>query len=291
MKNDKKIFIAFVLNFLFSIIEFFGGIITGSVAIFSDAVHDLGDSVSIGTSYFLERKSSNPADKNYTFGYSRFSPLGGFWTTIILIIGSVFVLYNAILRLISPSTINYDGMIIFAVFGVVVNLVAVFFTKDSHTHQHNCHNHLKHHHDNCQNLSINKKAVNLHMLEDVFGWLAVLIGSIIMRFTNFWFLDPILSICISVFIIINALKNGLPLINLFLLKTPKHLNADELKNELTKISGVLAVLEIKILQIDENKTFIALKIKKDKKINEVQFNVKKFLKELNIHDSNVELIE
>ena len=150
MKTERNILIAFILNFAFSIFEFIGGAITGSVAIVSDAVHDIGDAMSIGASYFLEKKSKKQPDETYTYGYARYSVMGGVITTFVLIFGSVAVIYNAILRIVNPVEINYDGMIVFAVVGVVVNLAAAYFTREGD--------------------SINQKAVNLHMLEDVLGW-------------------------------------------------------------------------------------------------------------------------
>ena len=130
MKTEKNIFIAFVLNLAFSVFEFIGGIFTGSVAIISDAVHDIGDAASIGVSFFLERKSKKQPDKKYTYGYGRYSVLGGALTTLILLLGSVAVIYNAILRIITPNQINYNGMIAFAVVGVCVNLLAALLTRN-----------------------------------------------------------------------------------------------------------------------------------------------------------------
>ena len=164
MKSDKKILVAFILNLLFSIFEFIGGTISNSVAIISDSIHDLGDSLSIGISYFLEKKSNKKPDHKFTYGYKRYSVIGSVITTLILLVGSVLVIYNAIIRIIDPKDINYNGMIIFAAIGVVINFLAAYFTKDGH--------------------SLNQKAVNLHMLEDVLGWAIVLFGAIVMRFTN-----------------------------------------------------------------------------------------------------------
>ena len=121
MKTERNILIAFILNVAFSIFEFWGGIFTGSVAIVSDAVHDIGDAASIGISCFLERKSKKRPDEKYTYGYLRYSVLGGLITTLILLIGSGAVIYNAIERIIYPMEINYNGMIIFAIVGVCVN--------------------------------------------------------------------------------------------------------------------------------------------------------------------------
>ena len=123
MKSSQSILIAFIINLIFSIFEFIGGALTGSVAIASDAVHDLGDAVSIGLSYFMERKSKKQPDKNYTYGYARYSVLGGFISTFILLVGSGAVIYNAVLRIFYPSDINYSGMIGFAVVGVAVKII------------------------------------------------------------------------------------------------------------------------------------------------------------------------
>ena len=145
MKSEKNIFIAFILNLAFSVFEFIGGIFTGSVAIVSDAIHDFGDAAGIGISYFLEKKSKKQPDEKHTYGYARYSVIGSLITTFILLFGSVTVIYNAINRLINPSEIDYNGMIIFAVVGVCVNFCAAYFTRDGD--------------------SLNQKAVNLHMLD------------------------------------------------------------------------------------------------------------------------------
>ena len=175
MKTERNILIAFILNLAFSIFEFVGGIITGSVAIMSDAVHDIGDAASIGVSYFLEKKGE------------KYSLIGAFITTLTLLLGSIVTICNAISRLMDPAKIHYDGMIVFAIVGVGVNLCAAFVTREGD--------------------SLNQKAVNLHMLEDVLGWIVVLIGAIVMRFTDFALLDPIMSIGVSAFILINAIRN------------------------------------------------------------------------------------
>ena len=156
MKSEKKILIAFILNLLFSVFEFFGGIFTGSVAIVSDAVHDLGDAASIGISYFLEKKSKRQPDEQYTYGYARYSVLGATVTNLILIVGSIMVIYNAVDRIINPVEIHYNGMIVLAAVGVCLNFGAAYFTREGE--------------------SLNQKAVNLHMLEDVLGWAVFWLG-------------------------------------------------------------------------------------------------------------------
>ena len=187
MKIEKNILIAFLLNLFFSVFELVGGIFTNSIAIISDAIHDFGDSLSIGISYFLERKSKKKPDSKYTYGYNRYSILGAFITNTILIAGSILVVYNAITRIINPVEVNYNGMLGLAFMGMIINFLAAYFTHGGK--------------------SLNQKAVNLHMIEDVLGWFIVFVGAIIMRFTEINIIDPILSIIVALFIMICAVKS------------------------------------------------------------------------------------
>ena len=230
MKAERNIFIAFILNLGFSVFEFLGGLYTGSIAIISDAVHDIADAASIGISYFLEKKSKKQPDEIYTYGYTRYSVIGSLLTTAILLFGSITVIYNAIGRIISPAQINYNGMILFAVVGVAVNFCAAFFTREGD--------------------SLNQKAVNLHMLEDVLGWAVVLVGAVVMRFTDFAIIDPILSIGVAVFIFVNAVKNLKEALDLFLEKTPHAIDVREIQEHIAQIHGVLDVHHIHIWSMD-----------------------------------------
>ncbi len=239
MKTERKIFLAFILNLIFSVIEFIGGIFTGSIAILSDALHDFGDATSIGLSFMLEKKSKKKANDKYTYGYGRFSALGGLITTVILLLGGIVVIYNSINRLINPIEIKYNVVIIIAVIGFSVNLISAIFTHGGH--------------------SINQKAVNLHMLEDVFGWVIVLIGAIVMRFTNFARLDAILSILVALFIIYNALKNLKEILDIFLLKTPKNLDLSAIKKEVLEIDNVIDLKSVNVLSIDGEKAVLSVK--------------------------------
>lgn len=230
MKTDKKMLYAFILNLFFSFFEFVGGILTGSTAVISDAVHDIGDAASIGFSLFFEKKSNKAPDEIYTYGYRRFSVMGGAITTIILLLGSVAVIVNAIARIINPVQIDYTSLLFLSVIGVAVNLLAAFLTHDKS--------------------SINQKAVNLHMLEDVLGWIVVLIGAIIMRFTDCVLIDPIMTIGIALFIIISSIKNLKEIIDLFLEKVPCGISVSGTKKEILDIDGVDCICDLHIWSID-----------------------------------------
>lgn len=269
MKTEKNILIAFILNLAFSIFEFIGGAITGSVAVISDAIHDVGDAMSIGMSYFLERKSKKKPDKTYTYGYARYSVMGSVITTIILLIGSLTVIYNAIIRILNPVTINYNGMIVFAIIGVIVNFTAAWFTKDGH--------------------SLNQKAVNLHMLEDVLGWAVVLLGAIIMKFTDIVILDPIMSIFVAIFILINAVKNLKEVLDLFLEKIPHGIDIDEIEEHISEIEGVLNVHHIHIRSLNGNNNYATMHIVTDADGSTIKKKVREELKEHGIEHATLEL--
>lgn len=269
MKTEKKIFIAFMLNLMFSVLEFVGGIFTGSIAIISDAIHDFGDATSIGASFFLEKKSKKRPDYNYTYGYARFSVLGGLVTIIILLVGSGVVIYNAILRFIDPVTIDYNGMLILAVIGLVVNSLATYFTHGGH--------------------SINQKAVNLHMLEDVLGWIVILIGAIVMKFTNFYLLDPILSILVAGFVLFHSVKGLKEITDIFLIKKPKNIDIDEIKEHVLGLDGVIGVHHIHVWTIDGESSYATMHVVCNEYDEHIKHAVKEELKEHGIIHTTVEI--
>ncbi len=269
MKTDKKILVAFILNLVFSVIEFIGGTVTRSVAITSDAVHDLGDAMSIGVSYFLERKSKKAPDETYTYGYTRFSVLGGVITTFILLFGSVAVIYNAIQRIITPVEINYNGMMIFAVIGAVVNFAAAYFTRGGE--------------------SINQRAVNLHMLEDVLGWILVLVGAVVMRFTDISVIDPIMSIGVAAFILVNAIRNLKEVLDLFLEKAPHGIDSKEIKDRICGIDGVRDVHHIHIWSMDGHNNYATMHIVCDGDGHIIKHKIREELREHGIGHATLEL--
>lgn len=269
MKTEKNILIAFILNIAFSIFELIGGLFTGSIAILSDSLHDIGDALSIGISYFLEKKSKKEADDKYTYGYIRYSVLGSIITTVILLVGSTFVIYESIIRFFNPVQVNYNGMIIFAVFGVIVNTIATYVTHDGD--------------------SLNQKSVNLHMLEDVLGWIVVLIGAILMRFTDISYIDSILSIIVAMFIFVSAFSNMKQIVNLFLEKAPDNVDVEHIKKHILEIKGVEGVHHIHVRSIDGVNNFATLHVVVNKYSHDIKVRIKEELVEHNVTHSTVEL--
>ena len=269
MKTERNILFAFILNLSFSIFEFVGGIFTGSVAIVSDAIHDIGDAASIGISYFLEKKSTQKPDSKYTYGYVRYSVIGSVITTLILLFGSASVIFNAVHKIFNPTEINYNGMIIFAVVGAVVNFGAAYITREGD--------------------SLNQKAVNLHMLEDVLGWIVVLIGAVVMRFTDFAIIDPIMSIGVALFILINATKNLKEVLDLFLEKTPSGIDVEEIKEHICSIDGVLDAHHIHIWSMDGQSNFATMHIVTNSDAHKIKELIREELSEHGIVHATLEL--
>lgn len=245
-KSVKNIFIAFILNLFFSIFELIGGIFTNSVSIISDSIHDFGDAISIFISLMLEKRANKKPDNNYTFGYLRYSTLGALLTSSILFIGSIIVLIGAVERIVNPVVVNYDGMFLLSIIGIIVNLIATKITSHS---------------DN-----INEKTVSLHMLEDVLGWVCVFVGSIIMKFTDWYIIDPILSILVALFILINVFKKFKEIFDILLEKKPSNIDVEEIRSHLLKIKNINDIHHIHLWTIDGVNNYITLHVSVNSKV-------------------------
>ncbi|MBR4278672.1 MAG: cation transporter [Clostridia bacterium] len=268
MKTHRNILTAFLLNTAFSIFEIIGGILTGSAAIISDAVHDAGDAVSIGVSYFAERLSKKPPDEKYTYGYARFSALGALFTTAVLTIGSTIAIIGAVGRIVNPAEINYNGMILFALLGVVVNFLAAHFTSGEG--------------------SLNQSAVNLHMLEDLFGWIVVLVGATVMKFTDFYLIDPIMSIAVSAVVLISAVLHSKKIIELFLEKAPRETDASEIKKHIEELDGVVEVHHLHLWSLDGQTACATMHVVCDAEPSVLKKAIREELSEHGIHHVTLE---
>ncbi|CAN5273738.1 cation diffusion facilitator family transporter [soil metagenome] len=232
--------IAFAINLLFTVIEIVGGLFTNSIAILSDALHDLGDSLSLGLSWYFQHKSNQGRDSVYTFGYKRFSLLGAVINSIVLVIGSVFILSEAIPRLWQPQNTEPKGMMILAVVGIIFNGAAVLRLKKGTT--------------------INERVVSLHLLEDVLGWIAVLIGGALIYFFGWVWIDPLLSVGITAFILFNVYRNLSDSFRVFLQGKPHGLDIDMLKTDIEKIPLVKDIHDLHIWSMDGEYTVVTLHV-------------------------------
>src|SRR5258706_8757840 len=235
---QKNFTLAFWLNTGFALLEIAGGLYTNSVAILSDALHDLGDSLSLGLAFYFQRKSLKKRDDFFTYGYKRFSLLGAFINSLILIIGSIFILQEAIHRLARPEQANAKGMLALAVVGIVANAIAMFRLRSGG--------------------SINERVVALHFLEDVLGWVTVLIGSVVMLFADVPILDPLLSMLIAGFILFNVYKNLRQAFRIILQGTPDNVDMEEIGRKIKSIPGITGIHDVHTWSMDGHYNIMTL---------------------------------
>lgn len=272
--HSKNLKIAFILNVCFTIFEFIGGYITNSITIMSDAVHDLGDSFSLGSAWLLQKKSNNKPNNTYSFGYKRFSLLGALINAIILISGSIFIISEAITRIISPQQTSATGMLLFAIIGIIVNSYAAYKIAKGKT--------------------LNEKIVSWHLFEDVLGWVVVLIASIILQFKEIPLLDPILSLIITSYILFNVIKNLKKVLHLFLEGVPPEINYDKISNDLISLNNVESIHQLYIWSLDgDNNAFsVHIKAEKIESLKDVLFlkkRVREYLSVFNFKHITVEI--
>lgn len=222
--------VAFFLNLGFTIIEIVGGFFTNSVAILSDALHDMGDTLSLGMSWYFQRLAGRDHDHKYSYGYHRFSVLGALINGFVLLAGSIYIVVESIPRFIHPEATNKEGMMGLAILGILVNgMAALRLRKGS---------------------SLNEQVVSLHLLEDVLGWVGILIGSILMKFYDWPWLDPLMSLGLAVFILSNVYKNLKQVFQVILQGTPKDVNMVKLEAYLNGLPGVQGFHDLHVWSMD-----------------------------------------
>lgn len=272
--DSQSIRTAFLLNLAFTIIEIFGGLYTNSIAILSDAVHDLGDTISLGMAWFLGSYSEKESNQRYTYGYRRYSLLAAFINSIVLIGGSLFILSEAIPRLLNPEAFDKQGMILIAILGVIVNGMAVFRLRDGH--------------------SMNAQVVSWHLLEDVLGWVAVLFVGIISLFVDLPILDPILSIGITLYITANAINNLRKTLRLFLQASPQNIDTEQIEARIQQIEGVKSTHHTHIWSLDGEHNVFTSHLVTDNHITtgdaiDIKKQVTHIIKDLHLEHATIEI--
>lgn len=276
-KNDqtvKNIGIVFILNLVFSGLEFIFGFIFNSSAILSDAVHDLGDSVSVGLALFFQKYSTKKSNDKFSFGYQRFSLLGALITAVVLLAGSILVAFRSIPLLFDPQPVNSSGMLWISIFAIAINGYAAWLMS--------------------KGKSKNESFLNLHMLEDVLGWIGVLIASIIMQFSNLYILDPILSIGIAIYIFVQAVPKFYNTLTIFLKSVPKGVDLNELEKNILAIEEIDDFSHFHFWSIDgqENAFSVTLLVSSENMgdASKIKTQVRNQLQDYNVTHSTIELV-
>ena len=270
----KNIKAAFFINLGFTFIEIIGGILTNSTAILADAVHDLGDSFALGQAWYFEKISRRHGSDIYSYGFKRFSLLGALISTLLLLTSSLYILSEAIPRLINPEESNAEGMIFLAIIGIAVNGYAMLKLSGEK--------------------GINAKTVSLHLLEDVLGWVAVLVVATILLFRDIHILDPILAILITLYILMNVVKNIKSTVPIFLQAVPKDVDLDSIKKAIHGIDHVASAHHVHLWSLDGENSIFSAHLLADKNLTPEQYadlkhNVRLIIQEYGLYHSTVEI--
>jgi len=271
MSSKTSIWLAFFLNLSYAIVEFIAGGIFGSSAVLADSVHDLGDAIAIGISAFLETISNREEDRQYTLGYKRFSLLGALVTAVILITGSILVILENITKLFNPQPVNDEGILWLGIIAVSINLLASLVVRKGKTK--------------------NESVLGLHFLEDTLGWLAVILMATILKFTDWYILDPLLSLVISIFILTKAIPRFWSALKIFLDAVPEGVETGDLEKDLEALINVKSVNQLSIWSMDglENNAIIHLCLEDGEQMMETKNQVRQLLEERGIQNITIEV--
>lgn len=230
MSSKRAIWLAFFLNLSYAIVEFIAGGVFGSSAVLADSVHDLGDAIAIGLSAFLETISNREEDSHYTLGYKRFSLLGALITAVILMTGSALVILENIRKLFHPQPINDEGILWLGIIAVSINVLASLVVRKGKTK--------------------NESILSLHFLEDTLGWIAIILMAIVLRFTDWYILDPLLSLVISFFILSKAIPRFWSTLKIFLDAVPEGVDIKQVKSDLEQLDHVASINQLNLWTMD-----------------------------------------
>ena len=271
MKAKYTVWVAFFLNLSYAIVEFIAGGIFGSSAVLADSVHDLGDAIAIGISAFLETISNREEDRQYTLGYKRFSLLGAMLTAVILMIGSVLVILENVTKIVHPQPVNEKGILWLGILAVSINVLASLVVRKGKTK--------------------NESILSLHFLEDTLGWLAVILMAIILRFTDWYILDSLLSLVISIFILTKATPRFWSALKIFLEAVPEGVEAGNLEKDLEALTNVKSVNQLSIWSMDglENNAIVHICIKDWKQMMETKEVVRQFSDQRGVQNITIEV--
>ena len=271
MSSKTSIWLAFFLNLSYAIVEFIAGGIFGSSAVLADSVHDLGDALAIGISALLETISNREEDRQYTLGYKRFSLLGAMLTAVILMIGSVLVILENITKIAHPQPVNENGILWLGIIAVTINVLASLVVRKGKTK--------------------NESILSLHFLEDTLGWLAVILMAIILRFTDWYILDPLLSLLISIFILTKAVPRFWSALKIFLDAVPEGVETSDLEKDIEALANVKSVNQLNLWTMDglEKNAIVHVCLKKVEHMEVCKETIRAMLKDYGFQNITIEV--
>lgn len=273
-KSLRNITVALGLNLLFTVVEILGGLYTNSLAILSDALHDLGDSIGLGAAAVLERLAGRRRTERYSYGFRRYSLLSALLNSIVLLAGAALIISRAVPRIVHPESVRESGMLVLAIFGILVNGIAMLRMKGGR--------------------KLNERAVMLHFLEDTLGWVAVLVGSVVMMFADLPVLDPLLSLAITVYAASRAIVNLVRTMRIFLQGVPPGLDVDSLIAHISGMKPIVDVHDVHVWTLDGEYNVLTLHVVvpddcATKRTTELRAQIRGYLAEQGIQHATIEV--
>ena len=271
MKAKYTVWVAFFLNLSYAIVEFIAGGIFGSSAVLADSVHDLGDAIAIGISAFLETISNREEDSHYTLGYKRFSLLGAMVTAVILMTGSVLVILENIAKIFHPQPVNDEGIFWLGIIAITINVLASLVIRKGQTK--------------------NESILSLHFLEDTLGWVTVILMAIVLRFTDWYILDSLLSLVISFFILSKALPRFWRTLKIFLDAVPEGVDIQKIKTDLAELDHVASINQLNLWTMDglEKNAIVHVCLKEMEHMETCKESIRIFLKDCGFQNITIEV--
>ena len=271
MKAKYTVWLAFFLNLTYAIVEFIAGGVFGSSAVLADSVHDLGDAIAIGISAFLESISNREEDSHYTLGYKRFSLLGAMVTAVILMTGSVLVILENIAKIFHPQPVNDEGILWLGIIAITINVLASLVIRKGQTK--------------------NESILSLHFLEDTLGWVTVILMAIVLRFTDWYILDPLLSLAISFFILSKALPRFWSTLKIFLDAVPEGVDIQKIKTDLAELDHVASINQLNLWTMDglEKNAIVHVCLKEMEHMETCKESIRIFLKDCGFQNITIEV--
>ena len=271
MTTKGAVWLAFFLNLSYAIVEFIAGGVFGSSAVLADSVHDLGDAIAIGLSAFLETISNREEDSHYTLGYKRFSLLGALVTAVILMTGSALVILENITKLFHPQAVNDEGILWLGIIAVSINVLASLVVRKGKTK--------------------NESILSLHFLEDTLGWLAVILMAIVLRFTDWYILDPLLSLVISFFILSKAIPRFWSTLKIFLDAVPEGVDIKQVKSDLERLEYVASINQLNLWTMDglEKNAIVHVCLKEIEQMELCKESIRSILKDCGFQNITIEV--
>jgi cobalt-zinc-cadmium efflux system protein len=252
--QGKNLLFSIVLNIVITVAQVIGGILSGSLALISDALHNFSDVLSLVFSYVAHKLSRKEASVNQTFGYKRAELIAAFVNAITLIVVALFLIYEAIERFFNTHTIASELVIWLSLLGIIVNGLSVFMLK------------------NDADKNLNMRSAYLHLFTDMLASVAVLVGGLLMKYFQWYWVDSVMTLLIAIYLLFvgfDLLKKSTQMLMLF---TPSHININEIITEVHKIEGADKLHHIHVWYLNEEELHLEAHLDCSEDIKMSEFN-------------------